>query len=375
MEKRNILIKIKFLSVFFVLLLTACQQKKSQKQASQIQEFPVIKVESKNVTTYKNYPAIVEGVVNSEIYAKIPGYITKVYVDQGNRVEQGQLLFQLETASLSQDAKAAKARVNLAQVEVNRLKPLVEKNIVSSVQLQSAEANLEDAKSSLESIKANIGYAKISSPVNGVVSRINFRNGALVSPQDAMSLTQVSQIDEVFVYFSMNEKDFLNYIAEAEGKSMEQKIEAFPEVELQLSNGNKFQQKGKIEAVSGNVNQNTGTLSFRARFKNPNYILRNGASGIISVPSTYQNRITVPKVSTFERQNRRFVFIVEKDSIYEQAIDVLDETQTEFVLDNQLKPGTKIMGKGVNRVKAGDKIKPKPVSFEKITNSYNTVFK
>lgn len=368
-------INIKFFSLVLVFFIMACKEEQSQQQAPPIQEFPVITVENQNVTTFKNYPAIVEGVVNSEIFAKIPGYITQVYVDQGDRVKKGQLLFQLETASLSQDAKAAKARVNLAQVEVNRLKPLVEKNIVSSVQLQSAEANLEDAQSSLESIQANIGYAKISSPVNGVVSRINFRNGALVSPQDAMPLTQVSEIDEVFVYFSMNEKDFLNYIAEAEGKSMEQKIEAFPEVELQLSNGNKFQQKGKIEAISGNVNQNTGTLSFRARFKNPNYILRNGASGIISVPSTYQNRITVPKVSTFERQNRRFVFIVEKDSIYEQAIDVLDETQTEFVLDNQLKPGTKIMGKGVNRVKAGDKIKPKPVSMEEITNSYNTVFK
>ncbi len=368
-------INIKFFSLVLFFFIMACKEEQSQQQAPPIQEFPVITVENQNVTTFKNYPAIVEGVVNSEIFAKIPGYITQVYVDQGDRVKKGQLLFQLETASLSQDAKAAKARVNLAQVEVNRLKPLVEKNIVSSVQLQSAEANLEDAQSSLESIQANIGYAKISSPVNGVVSRINFRNGALVSPQDAMPLTQVSEIDEVFVYFSMNEKDFLNYIAEAEGKSMEQKIEAFPEVELQLSNGNKFQQKGKIQAISGNVNQNTGTLSFRARFKNPNYILRNGASGIISVPSTYQNRITVPKVSTFERQNRRFVFIVENDSIYEQAIDVLDETQTEFVLDNQLKPGTKIMGKGVNRVKSGDKIKPKPVGFKEITNSYNTVFK
>lgn len=374
----NLIKKLPFygsILVFILLVNISCEEKEQQNEKEQVQEFPVLTIETKDVTTQKKYPAVVEGVVSSEIFAKVPGYITEVHVDQGDKVSKGQLLFQLETQSLSQDAESAKARVSLAQVEVNRLIPLVEKEIVSAVQLESAKANLQDAKSNLQSIQANIGYAKINSPVNGVVSRINYRNGALVSPQDAMPLTQVSQIEEVFVYFSMNEKNFLDFIDEADGKSMQEKIEAFPEVELILSNGRTFNQKGKIEAISGDVNQNTGSLSFRTRFQNPEGILRNGASGTIAVPSKYHNKIVVPKVSTFERQNRRFVFVVEKDSIYEKAIDVQDETQAVFVLKNGLEAGTKIMGKRVNRVKDGDKIKPKEVSLEEITDSYETVFK
>lgn len=362
-------------SLFVLFSSVSCEKKQDKKEEKEIQSFPVITIETSDVTTQKKYPAVIEGMISSDVLAKVAGYITDVRVDEGDEVQKGALLFKLETQSLDQDAASAKARVDLAQVEVNRLIPLVEKDIISKVQLESAKASLQDAKSNFESIQANIGYARIISPVDGVVGRINYRNGALVSPQDGIPLTRVSKIDEVFVYFSVNEKDFLNLIDEAEGKSMQDKIEAFPKVELILSNGKAFDQKGKIEAISGDVDQNTGTLSFRARFSNPQGILRNGASGSVAVPSIYHDKITVPKVSTFERQNKRFVFVVEKDSVYEKAIEIQDETEAVFVLKNGIQAGTKIMGKGVNRVKDGDKIKPEEVSLEDIISSYKTVFK
>ncbi len=163
----------------------------------------------------------------------MPGYITQVLVDEGEKVSKGQTLFKLETEALSQDAGAARANVNAAQVEVDKLKPLVEKGIISPVQLETAKARLEQAKAGYSSIAASIGYANIKSPVDGYVGAINFREGALVSPGDPTPLTTVSDIDEVYAFFSMNERDYLNFIQDAEGASLSEKIENFPPVQLQ----------------------------------------------------------------------------------------------------------------------------------------------
>jgi membrane fusion protein (multidrug efflux system) len=367
--------RISFGILLLLVSFSCSEEEEKQKQQNEPSSFPVITIEKTDVTTQKKYPAVVQGVISSNVLAKVSGYVTDVFVNEGDFVQKGQLLFQLETQALNQNAQAAKARVDVAQVEVNRLLPLVEKEIISEVQLQTARANLQDAKSNYQSIQANINYARIVSPVDGVVGSINYRNGALVSAQDAMPLTQVSQIDEVFVYFSMNEKDFIGLMEEADGKTTQEKIEAFPAVEFILSNGKTFNQKGKIEAISGNIDPLTGSLSFRARFENLEGTLRNGASGSIAVPSIYQNKIVVPKVSTFERQNKRFVYVVENDSISEKMINVQDETKSVFVLKNGIEAGTKIMGKGVNRVKDGDKIKSEKASIEDIISSYETVFK
>ncbi|MBD3631303.1 efflux RND transporter periplasmic adaptor subunit [Cyclobacterium sp.] len=139
-----------------------------------------MEVPLKTVTAYSSYPVGIEGTVNSAVRAKVPGNITDVLVDEGEAVKKGQTLFRLETASLAGEAGAAKANVNAAQVEVDKLKPLVEKGIISNVQLQTAEARLAQAKANYNSITANIGYATIKSPVNGYVGAINYRIGSLV---------------------------------------------------------------------------------------------------------------------------------------------------------------------------------------------------
>ena len=187
-------------------LFWSCQNTEGQEQA-QAQgpaPYPVIEVPVKTVTGYTTYPVSLEGTVNSAVRAKVPGYITDVLVDEGEQVRKGQVLFRLETESLSQEAGAARANVNAAQVEVDKLKPLVEKGIISDVQLQTAQARLEQAKAGYSSIAANIDYANIKSPVDGNVGAIRFREGALVSPNDPQPLTTVSDIDEVYAFFSMN---------------------------------------------------------------------------------------------------------------------------------------------------------------------------
>ncbi len=366
---------IYLLSICLALLFLACQEASEEHQENEPEEFPVLSLARADLTTYKSYPARVEGIVSSEIRAKVSGYITDVLVDEGQKVTKGQSLFLVETESLDGEAEAAKARMESAAYEIEKLEPLVEKEIVSEIELRTAKANYQDAKSNYNSIVANIDYANIRSSVDGYVGRINFRNGALVSPGDAMPLTRVSKIEEVFVYFSMNEKDFLDFIDEAEGKTVEDRIENFPPIEFKLSNGRIYAEKGKIEAISGDVNQITGTITFRAKFPNPNRIIRDGASGSVLLPTTYENQLLVPTVSTFERQNKRFVFLVEKDSLVEKPITIKDRNEQVFVLKNGLEEGDQIMARGLNRVKEGDQIKVKKVTLEEVIEDYKQVFK
>ena len=186
--------------------------------------FPVSTMQTKTVTGYQEYPTTIEGIVNSDVRAKVSGYIQKVLVDEGQKVRKGQALFRLETQSLSQDAGAAKARVNVAQVEVDKLIPLVEKNIISPVQLETAKANLAQAKANLSGVSANIGYATIKSPVDGYVGAINFREGALVSPSDATPLTTVSDIRQVYAFFSFNEAQYIDSLTKLRRSKLKQNV-------------------------------------------------------------------------------------------------------------------------------------------------------
>ena len=247
-------LNLKLFSIAIALTLGACGGKEQQGAAQQALPFPVVKVGSKQVTGHSSYPASIEGIVNSDIRAKVSGYIKEVLVDEGEKVRAGQTLFRLETASLSQEAEAAKATVNAAQVEVDRLGPLVEKGIVSNVQLETAKAKLAQAKSTHNSIAANIGYATVKSQINGYVGAIPYRVGSLVSPADPTPLTTVSDISEVYAYFSMNEKDYLDFIQNAEGETLQDKLDNFPEVSLELANGSIYKEKGKIQTVTGQVN-------------------------------------------------------------------------------------------------------------------------
>src|SRR5690554_5333311 len=221
---------MKKLSYFGILVgavvLASCNGNANQGQQMAVapMSVPVVEIPLKDVSGYTSYPTSIEGVINSQVRAKVSGYITDVLVDEGQPVKKGQTLFKLETQTLSQDAGAAEANVAAAQVEVNRLKPLVAKGIIGKVQLETAEARLVQAQSSYNSIAANIDYANIKSPVDGYVGAIPYRQGSLVSPNDPTPLTTVSMIDEVFAYFALNERDYLNFIQNTEGENLGEKI-------------------------------------------------------------------------------------------------------------------------------------------------------
>lgn len=369
--------------LLLLFIVTSCGNDKDAQNPAAAQSramaLPVVEVPVKTVTVYTDYPTSIEGIINSEVRAKISGYITDVLVDEGQKVRKGQTLFKLETQSMNQDAAAAKANVNAAQVEVDKLKPLVDKNIISSVQLETAKAKLQQAKSGYNSIVSSIGYGTIKSPVDGYVGEIRLRKGSLVSPTDQNPLTTVSNISEVYAYFSMNEKEYLDFIQNAEGTSKQEKINNLPEVTLILANGSEYGSKGKIETINSQVNKQTGTVSFRAQFDNSNSILNNGNSGVIKVPTVYENVLVVPQSATFENQNSRFVYTLIKDSsntmiASSKSIKIKGQSNNLYIIESGLGEGETIIVKGVGKLRDGTPIQPKKANFDSISEPIKKEF-
>lgn len=375
MKKRTISRIIIPMAAFLVIVSCGSKQEQQAPQAPPA-PFPVAQLQPKTVTSYAEYPTTIEGIVNSDVRAKTSGYIQKVLVDEGQKVRKGQVLFRLETQSLSQDASAAKARINVAQVEVNKLIPLVEKNIISEVQLETAKANLAQAKANYSSVSANIGYATIKSPVDGYVGAINFREGALISPSDPTPLTTVSDISKVYAFFSLNETQYLDFLEKAEGKTLNEKLANYPEVSLILANGSTYAEKGKIQTSTGQVNPSTGTVSLRAVFNNPNRLITNGNSGKIQIPNTYKDAIVVPQQATYEQQGNIMIFKVGEDNkIATSIIKIKSTVDNLYVVESGLDAKDKIVTTGVGKLKNGMEIVPQETSFDDALKPIATLFK
>jgi membrane fusion protein (multidrug efflux system) len=360
-----------FLSFIIVSLgLFSCKKTDTTNQENPLPTYKVVQADKTNTTLLAEYPVTLEGVIDIEIRAKVDGYIEKIFVYEGQKVRQGQTLFKLETESVSQDAAAAKAKVNAAQVEVNRLKPLVDRKIISDVQLETAKANLVNAKSRYKSILAKINYATIKSPVNGIIGTLPLRLGSYVSSQTAESLTRVSDVSSVFAVFSVNEKEQLDIMMHTDGKTFQDKVNKMMLVSLVLSNGMVYKQKGKIETFSGQANIQTGSFNVRAKFPNPNRFLRSGGSGTIQIPTELKDVILIPQNATIELQGKRIALIVDKDN---KIKFVPIETRPVpggkfFVVDKGLTTKDTFLAEGVGIITEGTEIKPEVIDLKQLDN-------
>lgn len=385
---------------FFSFALLSC--KKEDEKKDEPKPYPVVSVETRNVTGYDEYPASIRGIVNNDVRAKIQGYITQVLVDEGQYVTAGQPLFRLETNMLNENAdaaksgisaaqanvQAAKAAVNAAQVEVNKLKPLVEKNIISNVQLQTALANLaraqaqlsqaiasqQQASASYKSVQANINYSIIRAPISGIVGKLPLKLGSLVGPSDATPLTTISDTRSVYAYFSLNEKEYLDFLEKSYGATVPEKIKNLPMVELKLANGSIYPEKGKIEITTGQIDITTGTVQFRVGFPNPSKLLSNGNSGTIRFPKFYNNALVVPESATYEQQGIVYLFKVEKDTAKNTVIDVQDRVNNMIIIKSGINKGEKIVAAGIGGLKPGTAVIPKPVKFDSLVQSIKPIF-
>lgn len=373
MKSFTITLSLLFLTVIFISCGEDSDASKQSKKNPQT--VSVIEVPTKTVTTYTSYPTSIEGIINSDVRAKIPGYISKVYIDEGAKVSKGQRLFSLETQSLNQDAAAAKATINAAQVEVDKLRPLVEKNIISNVRLETAKAQLTQAQSAYNSILANVNYGTITSPVDGYVGAIRLREGALVSPTSAASLTTVSDISKVYAYFSMNESDYIDFIQNAE-TSIDSRIDGLPKVRLVLANGSTYDEAGTIETINSQVDRQTGAVSFRAIFDNPSRIITNGSSGRIRLPKTYKNALVVPKTSTYEQQGSTYVYKIGNDSTaVAYRLTILDDIENIYVVSDGVQKGDLIVAEGVATLNVSEKLTSKKIPFDSIAKPIKKSFR
>lgn len=349
-------------------VLGACGNK--QGGLSQSNEFPVMTVQTTSSQMEQSYPATIRGKQDIEIRPKIAGFITKLCVDEGSVVHKGQALFMIDDVqyreALNQAVASyntAKAALATAELTYKNKQELHKQNIIGDYDLQTAlnslseaQAALAQAKAAIVSARQNLDYCTVTSPSNGVVGTIPYRVGSLVSSSSAQALTTVSNIEQMYVYFSMTEKQLLD-LTRQNGHSITQ---AFPEVTLQLADGSTYAQKGHVSTVSGVIDQTTGTVSVRADFLNPDHLLKSGGTGSIIIPRTVVGTIVIPQSCTTEVQDKIFVYTVGNDNkvkYTEIKIDPQNDGQN-YIVTSGLKAGDKIVTTGLTKLQDGMEIKP-----------------
>lgn len=337
-----------------------------------VQEYPVMVMNKQEANLQSVYPATIRGQEDIEIKPRVDGYIEAIYVDEGSVVRNGQALFRINSPASEQSltsARAAvnseKARVNTAKVDVERYRPLAEKGIVSEVQLQTYEnayqtalATLEQAEATLKNAEAMMSWTTVTSPVDGVVGSIPYRKGSLVN--SANTLTSIANTGNVYAYFSLNERKLMDFMEGMEGATQSEKIKNMPPVALILSDGSTYEERGRIETITGTVDITTGSANFRAEFANPSGKLRSGTSGKVVIPNTLSDVYVIPQKATFSQQDKVLVFKMEGDSVRQHIISVQAMPNGfDYAVTHGLSDGDKIVSDGVATLRDGMKIAAK----------------
>lgn len=361
-----------------VLALSSCSGKGDQAaqmaaMQNQTPELAVVTVEPGSSDLSHAYAATIKGKVDVDVRPLVSGFVTKVHVDEGQFVKQGQPLFTLDQVTFQAAVEQAQAAVNSAQTAVtsaqltaDNKKLLFDKNIISDYeyqlavnQLATAKSQLANAQAALTSARKNLSYTVVTAPVSGYVGSIPAREGNLASPSMMQPLTTVSDNSEVYAYFSLTEKDILGM---TEGdRSLNSAVASMPAVQLRLADGSIYPLEGKVATVSGVIDSSTGASSVRARFANPDGVLRSGSTGQILVPNHAENVILIPQKATFEVQDRRFVYVLnDSNKTVSTPITVspLDDGQN-FIVTSGLQPGQRVVVEGIGtKVRPDMEIKP-----------------
>jgi membrane fusion protein, multidrug efflux system len=360
---------------------TGCNEAQGTQAAPPPQTLPVLPINSAAATTFEEFSASIEGKTNVEIRPQVSGLLDKIYVEEGAYVTQGQPLFKINDRPFDEEANnaqanvvAAKANMEKAAIEVNRLTPLVENRVISDVQLKAAQAAYDAAKAQVSQAEAagknagiNLGYTLLKAPVSGYIGRIPFKVGSLVGKGEAQPLTMVSDIKEVYAYFGMSESDFLKFTNEVPGKTIDEKIKALPPVELQLADKSIYPYKGKIELMEGQFDRSIGAITFRATFPNAERLLRSGITGKVRIPQANSGLLPVPQTSTYEIQDRVFVFTVgDSNKVIGKQLHIVSKTTDYYLVDKGVQAGDKIVFAGMDRLVDGAVISPQLLSADSL---------
>ncbi|MCE6990918.1 efflux RND transporter periplasmic adaptor subunit [Dyadobacter sp. CY323] len=342
---------------------------------------PVTELKPQKTDLHREYVGNIQAVRNVEIYARVKGYLEQVYVDEGKEVKKGQILFRINSEEY--EAQLAKAKANLqsaiaeakgAELELKRVKLLVEKNVITKTEVEVAEAKLAAANAKIEesrSDKSNaaihLSRTEIRAPFDGVIDRIPQRMGSLID--DGTLLTTLSDTKAIFAYFNVSENEYLEYV-KARGKADNREAV----VELELADGSFFKHKGTIETMEGAFDEGTGSIAFRARFSNPEKLLKHGSTGTIRLTNTVENAILVPQKAAFEIQDKSFVYVVDKNNqIKTRSFVPRSRFASYYVVKSGLESGETIVYEGLQGLKDGATINPKNVSMDSLNTQTNKI--
>ena len=363
------------------LSIQSCLDGKSEEKDTNLKSLalPVHLVDTSDAVTMKTYLGTIEGKVNVEVRPQVEGLLQEIYVDEGTFVEKGQKLFKVDGSAYQEvlnnaiaNQNVAKARLRNAKLEIDRLKPLVDNDVISEVRLQSARSDYDVAKASLDqagaavrSAEINQGFTIITAPVSGYIGRIPKRIGNLVSKSDKEPLTVLSDVQEVYVYFSMNESDFLYFSKlkmkedSIRGVNRDRNSIVFPDATLILADGEEYSFKGNVDAINGQVDKTTGAISLRASFPNSNNILRSGSTGTLKISETKKAVIQIPQVATSELQDKTFVYVLDKENkVRRRAITISGKSKDNYIISEGLNVGERVLLTGLDKITEGSHVTP-----------------
>ncbi|GAA4371457.1 efflux RND transporter periplasmic adaptor subunit [Hymenobacter saemangeumensis] len=348
---------------------------KNPEKAPAPEVLPVLTLKTTEQDLFHDYVADVQAVRNVEVRAQVAGFLEHIYVDEGRPVKKGQPLFRLNASAyqnkLSQAQAAlagAQAQAAAARVELGRVQLLVDKNVITKTELdlatskvKDAEARVAEARSGEAAARLSLSYTLIRAPFDGIIDRIPLKMGSVV--EEGTLLTTVSDLREVYAYFNVGESEYLQYV-KARQKHPERHSDS---VHLTLADGSAYPQMGRIETTESEFNPNTGSLAFRARFANPQRVLKHGASGRIQLTTTLPAALLLPQKSVFEIQDKNYVYVVDQAGLVRmRSFTPQARTGDFYVVRGGLQAGDQVVYEGVQGLRDGQRISPRPVVLDSL---------
>lgn len=342
-----------------LLMITSCKDKKEEKEESVV--YPTTSAVQMDTVINKEFVSQIRSERNIEIRAQEKGFLEKIYVDEGQHVQAGQVLFRIMPQLYQADVLKAKAEVAQAEIELQNASTLAKSNVVSINEKRMAKAKLDAAKAELNLAQTHLSFTTIRAPFSGIIDRLPLKLGSLVDEGDL--LTSLSDNGGIFAYFNVSEPEYLNYQTHSAERENNQ-------VSLIMANGEVFPNKGTIQTIEGEFDNETGNIAFRAKFPNSNQLLRNGETGKIQMTLPLKNALIIPQKATYEIQDQKYVFVVGKDGVARSKnIKVSYELPDIYIVSEGLDVGDKILLEGVQKVKDDQKVETKFQDPKKVLSS------
>lgn len=342
---KKIVLLLNMAAMMFIYTSCSSEHEEQEENVKYIATSPLIQ----DTTVLNKYVCQIHAIQHIELRALERGYLQEIFVDEGQFVKKGQLMFQIMPLLYKAEFMKTRAEVDFAEIEYRNTKALADSNVVSKNELAMAKANLDKARAQMELAKVHLGFTEIRAPFDGIMDRFNVRLGSLVDEGEL--LTSLSDNSKMWVYFNVPESEYLEY------KRKHHESGTHMPVQLLMANHELFDQKGMVETIEADFNNETGNIAFRATFPNPHGLLRHGETGNIQMESTFKDAVIIPQKATFEILEKKYVFVIDKKNVVHQVeVKIASEMPDLYVISSGLKKDARILLEGIRKVRNGDKI-------------------